>query len=167
MKSIGHGQEVFRRELKGGLFNRVAVTGFNYSVWIGCDPKHNGETEYGHLTRHFELKSKALQYARSTKPQTFHDKYVRDVLYNYGASLGAAIRNSIDPQDPSKDTFRAVIGPRFTECVDYMFKNGIDAREGMELIGRGIANQVEFLTSGFITELRANVVENCKKRGIK
>ena len=92
--------------------------------------------------------------------------YNESVLLNYAGSLGAAVRNSIDPQDPSQEHYANEIKPRFDACLKWAKEHKIAPALITELIGAGIQAQCSFLTSGFLDDMRAEVLERAKKGGI-
>lgn len=81
--------------------------------------------------------------------------YVIAVLEAKANTLGAAVRNANDPQDPSREAYAELIEPRFMACVSWAVERDIDLGEAMDIIEAGVANQCEML--GFIDALRAEI----------
>lgn len=80
------------------------------------------------------------------------------ILYNYAQSLGAAIRNGMDPNDPDQVYYRDEVAPeRVRECYRYILKHDIDPQLGIEIMNQAVNNQIEWLTCGFIDALRESI----------
>lgn len=90
------------------------------------------------------------------------NEFQYQILSHYGSSLGAAIRNSLDPADPDQEYYRTEIAPaRVRECYQFIETHGLDPIKSLLILNKAVDSQIEYLTSGFLTELRADI----QKRG--
>jgi len=87
-------------------------------------------------------------------------EYEKTVLGAYATAVGAAIRNSIDPNDPDREYYMSQIRPRYVECIKYIKEIGAEQRDVQAFIDARICGQLRFLLSGLLDELRDSIQEH-------
>ena len=86
-----------------------------------------------------------------------------EIIRNYGSSLGAAIRNSIDPNEPSIDHYLNESGSRLKEVLLLINQLPLQLRnEGFKAMINGIIAQTNHLFDGTIDRIRDEIKENEK-----
>lgn len=96
---------------------------------------------------------KHLKQAKSARSKRHHES----VVYNYAGSFGAGLRNAVDPADPDALQYSQDLHKRLQDVLEYANKNNVDASVVQAAIASAVASNLDFLTSGFLTSLRASI----------
>lgn len=81
----------------------------------------------------------------------------KSIAGNYAGSFAVAIRNAIDPEDPSAAHYAQQMSERLASTLEYADTHGVSRDEVAEMIANAVAREMELLFGGLLTAIRNDV----------